>query len=119
MNLLNRINHMSKSEQMDYLLGKLLDDITSATRDEALTLISNLAKGIDPEKFLETFDLKGTYGATGNRPMITVELKDGRGIVIDVNDLTRKHLQDPNAEKEARPIKSFLTQEELDELKNG
>ena len=119
MNLLNRINNMSKSEQMDYLLSKLLEDITSAMRDEAIALIGNLAKGVSPDKFLDTFGLKGVYEPDGKTPSITVNLKNGNSIVLDINDLSRESLKDPNAEKETRPIKSFLTKDELDELNNG
>ena len=118
MNLRTRIQGMNKHEQMEYLLAALWKDAPRSTYDEAIQLISELSKGVAPDKFLETFELEGTYNLDDKNPSITV-IADGQPVTIDINDPSRKAFIDPNPEKEKRPVKSFLTKDELDELNNG
>ena len=119
----DRIRNMNDSEKMKYLLSKLTEDMPRTKRDELLQQISKLSKGTEPSEFLTKFNLKGTYddGKTGSSvsaPSIFIELDEGKSITIEISDLERHWFIQPQPVK-PEPPRSFLPQDELDELNHG
>lgn len=113
----DKIRNMSEPEKMKYFLNKLitLDPHTRAAK-EVITIISDLAKGVPIDQFLTKFELTGKIDLKTTPATISINI-DGRPdpLVISVVDPSKTDLKDAKPE-EKKPIKSFLTDDEIKSL---
>ena len=113
----DRIRNMNDAQKMKYFLTKLANPaIPKSQKDDIILSVSKLAKDVTLDKFLDKFELKGTFNREHTPFTLTVDLEPGVSITMEINDLERKDFKDAKPEAQTRPIQSFLTQEELDEL---
>lgn len=113
----SKVRNMDKKEKMKYLLEKLVDTNSKKTQSEVITQIGELAKDVKVNDFLGEFGLEGELDLKKNT--ITIKMENKEDLVISLNYPDRKEFVDPQPEAEKRPIKSFLTQDELNELKQN
>ena len=113
----DRIRNMTDAQKMKYFLTKLANPgIPQSQKEDIIISVSELAKDVSLDEFLSKFELKGTFDKEHTPITLTVELDAGLTFTMVISDLERKDFKDAKPEAQKRPIKSFLTQEELDEL---
>jgi hypothetical protein len=123
----DRVRKMTPPEKMKHLFELLVTDLPRTKKNEIVEEISKMSKGVKPEDFLETFQLKGEYDSAvyikgqdgvNKVPTIRVDLEDGQSISIEISELERRWFFEPQP-VEPEPPRSFLPKDELDELNSN